>query len=573
MREAHVRKYEKIETIFARDIEGTKKLMPNVFRDPTIEYLAKNEWEWTEKVDGCLRNDTKLLQTNGEYITIKSAVDANKPIEIYGYKDGKIVPTKVLAFHDNGNCNTWYKIKFNRRGLGTKGNAYGTIEATANHRFFIGNEYKRADELKIGDKITYMREEQKLTFIQEQILIGLILGDGSIADEGKSIEFSHKIEVESYIDWILKGLGNLAGTKGAIKTSGYGSLIQPARTISHFSIEQLTTRFIKNKEKYIPADLILSPIALAVLYCDDGNLSHNDGQLDRCMIHLNDYSEESVDNFIQIIHQQYGITPVKLNNKGWSVRFNSNEALILQTLIAPYICDCMQYKLATPFQNKFIGDLYPGINETLNTVLEMEILDIEIKHENHFRYDLTTETHNYFANGVLVHNCNVRVYWDGHTVSFGGRTDNASIPATLMNKLNILFGGEVNAQIFEQTFGEKDVILFGEGYGKSVQKVGSSYISHDVGFILFDVLIGDNYQEREWVEATAKAFGVPAVPVVGHGTLYEAVEYIKSHPNSTIAEKPKEMEGIVCRPKMELRDRRGNRVIVKIKWNDFKGEM
>lgn len=168
---------------------------------------------------------------------------------------------------------------------------------------------------------------------------------------------------------------------------------------------------------------------------------------------------------------------------------------------------------------------------------------------------------------------NVRVYWDGHAVSFGGRTDNASIPATLVNKLNILFGGEVNAQIFEQTFGEKEVILFGEGYGKGILKAGSSYISNDVGFILFDVLIGNNYQEREWVEATAKAFGVPAVPVVGHGTLYEAVEYVKSHPNSTIAEKPVAMEGIVCRPKVELRDRRGNRIIVKIKWNDFKGEM
>ena len=166
---------------------------------------------------------------------------------------------------------------------------------------------------------------------------------------------------------------------------------------------------------------------------------------------------------------------------------------------------------------------------------------------------------------------NIRVYWDGHTVTFGGRTDNASIPAALMNKLNVLFGGEINAQIFEQTFGEKEVILFGEGYGKGIQKIGSSYISDDVGFILFDVLIGDNYQEREWVEATAKAFGVPAVPIVGRGTLYEAVRYVQSHPYSIIAEKPAvDMEGIVCRPEIELRDRCGNRIIVKIKWEDFK---
>lgn len=39
-----MRKYEKIETIFSRDMNGTKKLMPGVFRDPTIEFLSKLDW-------------------------------------------------------------------------------------------------------------------------------------------------------------------------------------------------------------------------------------------------------------------------------------------------------------------------------------------------------------------------------------------------------------------------------------------------------------------------------------------------------------------------------------------------
>lgn len=565
-----MRKYEKIDTLYVRDTTGTKKLIEGQFRDPTVEFLAPCEWIWTEKVDGCLRNDTKLLQTNGEYITIKAAVDAKKPIEIYGYKDGKVVPTKVLAFHNNGNSNEWYKIKFSRRGLGTKGSSYSTIETTANHKFFINGNYKRADELKIGDKVTYMREEQLLTFIQEQILIGLILGDGSISDEGKSIEFSHKIDYESYTDWILTGLGSLAGNKQSIRKSGYGSQILPARTISHSSIENLSKRFFKNGEKYIPDDLILSPVTLAVLYCDDGNLSHSEGQLDRCIIHLNDYNEESINNFISIIQRQYGITPVKLNNKGWNIRFNSNEALALQTFIAPYICDCMQYKLSPEFQNKFIGNLSPGINETLNKTFETEILDIEIKHENHFRYDLTTETHNYFANGVLVHNCNIRVYWDGHIVTFGGRTDNASIPAELVTRLNELFGGEANAQMFEQMFGEKEVILFGEGYGRKIQKGGGNYIPDGVDFILFDVLIGENYLERANVEDIARAMGIKVVPIIGSGSLFDAAEYVKIPRKSVVAEGRCDMEGLVCRPKMEMRDRRGNRLIVKVKYCDMK---
>lgn len=48
---------------------------------------------------------------------------------------------------------------------------------------------------------------------------------------------------------------------------------------------------------------------------------------------------------------------------------------------------------------------------------------------------------------------NIRVYWDGHRVEFGGRTENAQIPAPLVNKLNELFGGDINEQFFEQKFG------------------------------------------------------------------------------------------------------------------------
>ena len=65
-------------------------------------------------------------------------------------------------------------------------------------------------------------------------------------------------------------------------------------------------------------------------------------------------------------------------------------------------------------------------------------------------------------------------------------------------------------------------------------------------------------------------FGIKAVPIVGTGPLYAAVEYVKTHPNSVIAEEKREMEGVVCRPTIELRNRCGERVIVKIKWEDMK---
>jgi hypothetical protein len=161
---------------------------------------------------------------------------------------------------------------------------------------------------------------------------------------------------------------------------------------------------------------------------------------------------------------------------------------------------------------------------------------------------------------------NIRVYWDGHKVQFGGRTERAQIPSDLVNYLNSVFGTNEAEQIFEEKFGETEVILFGEGYGPKIQN-GGSYRS-DVSFIMFDVLIAGNYQPRESVEDIAKAFGIDVVPIIFEGTIQEGVDFVKGHPDSTMG--TAKMEGLVGRPKVEMRDRCGKRVIVKIKWEDFK---
>lgn len=162
---------------------------------------------------------------------------------------------------------------------------------------------------------------------------------------------------------------------------------------------------------------------------------------------------------------------------------------------------------------------------------------------------------------------NVRVYWDGFKVSLGGRTDKADIPSHLKERLEKLFCTPEKEEIFESLFGEKEVILFGEGYGVKIQK-GGNYIDN-VDFILFDIQIGNNFLERKDVEDIAKSFNIDVVPIVGHGTLKEAIDFVKTKPMSTIGKKKAEMEGIVVRPSIELNERNHNRIIVKIKARDF----
>lgn len=160
---------------------------------------------------------------------------------------------------------------------------------------------------------------------------------------------------------------------------------------------------------------------------------------------------------------------------------------------------------------------------------------------------------------------NIRIHWDGHKVTFGGRTNNAQIPSNLVKYLMDTFGTMEAEEMFEQKFGSTEVTLYGEGYGPKIQKGG--LYRPDVSFILFDVLIGDIWLKRDSVEDIAKAFGIDVVPIIFKGTINEAVEFVETKPKSTIGNAP--MEGVVGRPEIEMFDRMGKRIIVKIKVKDF----
>lgn len=205
----------------------------------------------------------------------------------------------------------------------------------------------------------------------------------------------------------------------------------------------------------------------------------------------------------------------------------------------------------------------------IETVFERDMEGTKKLIEGKFR----NETVEYLKNNrwigtEKIDGTNIGIVWDGHKVSYQGRTERAQIPAHLMNKLIEMFGGTVNEELFEQKFREMQVILFGEGYGAKIQKGGGNYRS-DVSFILFDVYLPeqDLWLKRDAVEDIAKVFGIDVVPIVYEGSIAGAVEFVKSKPKSTIG--VADMEGIVCKPAVDMLDRMGRRLIVKIKVCDF----
>ena len=162
-----------------------------------------------------------------------------------------------------------------------------------------------------------------------------------------------------------------------------------------------------------------------------------------------------------------------------------------------------------------------------------------------------------------VDGANIRVEWNGESVSFGGRTDNALIPATLVQRLRDLFPRDkfADAELPALT-------LYGEGYGHKIQKAGSLYKPDgSVDFVLFDVRVGDWWLKWPDVLDVAHKLGIVCVPQRGIFSLTEAIEVVADGVPSQWGSF--DAEGLVGTPLVPLHSRDGKRIIVKIKTRDF----
>lgn len=174
------------------------------------------------------------------------------------------------------------------------------------------------------------------------------------------------------------------------------------------------------------------------------------------------------------------------------------------------------------------------------------------------------------------------VYVVKYVMEIHGKTEKADTPKHLQTKMENLFNLDQLMVLFNKdhcyltpTEANEEcingrVVIFGEGYGAKIQK-GGNYISNDCGFILFDVMIGRMYLLRESLEDIAQKLEIPIVPLIGYMTVDEAIEFVRKGFKSTIAEnKDYDAEGLVLKTPMGLLNRKGERIITKIKTCDFR---
>lgn len=173
-------------------------------------------------------------------------------------------------------------------------------------------------------------------------------------------------------------------------------------------------------------------------------------------------------------------------------------------------------------------------------------------------------------------------------IRIAGKTDNAQIPKNLLKHMQEKYTNEkilgalglkefIPVSEWKSMYNWDDYskipsiyTIYGEGYGEGIQS-GEWYIKGGNEFIVFDVKVNDIYLKTEARDEIATKLGAPIVPFKGYFTLDEAIDYVRKGFRSVVAESPevKMAEGLVLRTDLGLRNRMGNRLIVKIKYEDF----
>ena len=500
----------------------------------TAPYVLENKQEWvaTEKVDGCLTGEADIITDQG-LLKICKIVTNKLNVNVLTYnEERKCCEFKpVTDWHKIVNTRPHYRIGVAFRG---HGNRPKFIECTDNHRFLTANGWKRADELSLNDKLCHYSKRYPSEL--DEMILGCMLGDSYLNSNTKdgayrTLNISHGDTQSSYYEYKKQLLGKLFIDQGT-RISGYGSVIRHGCVVSNLQTRELLLRYFNPAgRKHVSKELAqaITPISVAFWYMDDGSISNRDNPNMRCRARLNTqrYSYEENKILSDALYQKFNIYSTigdASKYKGYVLIFDADNTDKLCTLIAPYVCSNMKYKLPVKYENmpcvfeNFSMDYSEGVVETdilsienVGTTTDKYVFDLEV-----------ADNHNYFAKNILVHNCSATYALLRHRRPWPLRDRFEYIVCSRNLRLRVKDNSSYwivsdkyrIEQALRNMIGRRDwVAIQGECVGPKIQ--GNKYKLNDYRLYVFNLIYSDSGRKGSMLaKSVAENHGLEFVPVV-----------------------------------------------------------
>ena len=205
-----------------------------------------------------------------------------------------------------------------------------------------------------------MRQSVHITDLQRAIIIGTVLGDGSLIEtfskNNLRLQIDHCAAQKEYVLWKYEALKPLVLTPPTFQPKNRSWRF---RTISHPDLTEIGRLFYQNRQKIVPREIasLLEPIGLAIWFMDDGTYHSSSGYL----INTQNFTHSECLLLRDALAEKFGIihTTMHRDHNGWRLYIRSAATKRFREIVKPFMLASLMYKLEKPRRDYTLA---PGIS-------------------------------------------------------------------------------------------------------------------------------------------------------------------------------------------------------------------
>lgn len=306
---------------------------------------------------GCFHKSVQVWTEDG-MIPIGRIVEERLAVRVYSYNfaTGKFELKPVTGWFKNHSPDGLVCASFRTDGhLASRQSRFTptTLWGTRGHQVY-STDGSKGD---LVDAKTLVSAVERLTYSQEQILYGGLLGDLHVNKKG-TMSLTHAKRQEEYLEFKTRVFGNLAGPTEVYFDRSGGSKRWKVRTKSRAHTAFYTARSLcyVDRRKTLSREWLdrVDELGLAVWIMDDGHCARSKSKNTISVsVAVNAFSRVEVELLQAWLRTRWNIDSFTSRDNakygdrdcGWSLVISGENAESLSDLIAPYVPESMRYKL------------------------------------------------------------------------------------------------------------------------------------------------------------------------------------------------------------------------------------
>lgn len=366
----------------------------------------------------CLTKDSYVIMADGSKKTIGDLVRTNSRelVRSFNHRTNTWENKPICGWYSIRDKQvTWYKIATSITSKNSRWETYNGPAFTPDHRIATNNGYMEVQNIDITkDRIAV--DDYELTKDQQQVLLGSLMGDGTLTSRnglGAGFVFSQVDTRKDYFDLKVnlfkRYVNNIIYSKDRGLYSMYTKYTEQFSDINNNTIWRPTSQ---DKKPYLSTEFLskLDWLAIAIWYFDDGNNAenarHNMGK--RIRIWSRTVSAEEQQNVITVLRNTFGIKAEYFND-GNNQFFVIKNYDVFFSNIAKYATKDLTYKIPKKYHDlintyKYSTEQVDPYFAEIKKIVEWTPPTSRRGYKTKWCIDVE-DNHNFLTDVGLVHNC------------------------------------------------------------------------------------------------------------------------------------------------------------------------